>query len=611
MRSSKKILMIVIIIIVVLAVAGTVVGVLYFKTDLFKSDKELFGKYIMQDVQNIQKISQSNIYQTYKDVKQQNTYESNTNIVINYSEGGEVSNLFNNLGFSFKEQKDNGYSYRNAQILFQEENSSGAEGETQDENYFEIEGVKQDDLYAARLTKEIKQYLSIRNTDEAQYLTNIGINQNLLEQIIQLIENDNLLINQIFTEDEIKTLESEFFNIIKENIEKADFDHQNNVLITIDNNTVKVNSYIATLQPDQVHEMINQLLRNIQSNEIILNKMDKFYINKDKFITEIDDYLENLGIDEQIQPLKITVYAKSKETLRTAIEYGVTTVTIENSYNSNTQTLKIQKNVLNDDEEEEQTIEISKTQENLNENYNIKANIVAGTDQKSFDVNIDMQNNNDNIETTAIIKYVNGITDVKVTFNNNVNMSEITDKIELDETNNIILTDLDDATRQNIFDILVTGIPERISPRMKELIEKIKVQEFIDKIFLIYEDDTPEENNTTVEQPTEGTENSNGEQMSQIEINRFNAKFEFYTGNEVSSDNVKTLLDIVKSHLNSVEISETGEIKLIIEKDKENIEQMNKALEQIEDGAKYKVLITYKDSNGIIDYITINKIEED
>ena len=129
MRSSKKILMIVIIIIVVLAVAGTVVGVLYFKTDLFKSDKELFGKYIMQDVQNIQKISQSNIYQTYKDVKQQNTYESNTNIVINYSEGGEVSNLFNNLGFSFKEQKDNGYSYRNAQILSQHTTTIRINGE--------------------------------------------------------------------------------------------------------------------------------------------------------------------------------------------------------------------------------------------------------------------------------------------------------------------------------------------------------------------------------------------------------------------------------------------------------------------------------------------------
>ena len=72
MRSSRKILMIVIIIIVVLAIAGTVLGYLYIKTDFLKSNKELFGKYIMQDIQKIQEMTQSNTYQTYKNIKNQN-----------------------------------------------------------------------------------------------------------------------------------------------------------------------------------------------------------------------------------------------------------------------------------------------------------------------------------------------------------------------------------------------------------------------------------------------------------------------------------------------------------------------------------------------------------
>ena len=42
--------------------------------------------------------------------------------------------------------------------------------------------------------------------------------------------------------------------------------------------------------------------------------------------------------------------------------------------------------------------------------------------------------------------------------------------------------------------------------------------------------------------------------MSQVEINKFNAKFEFYTGNEVSAENVKTLLTTVKDNLGSYEI---------------------------------------------------------
>ena len=592
MRSSRKILMIVIIIIVVLAIVGTVLGYLYIKTDFLKSNKELFGKYIMQDIQKIQQMTQSNIYQTYKDIKNQNMYEMNTDINISYSEGGEISNPFNGLTFNFKEQKDNGYSYRNAKILYQ------------DESYFEIEGIKDEDLYGIRFPNEIKQYLSIRNTDNAQYLEKVGINEEILVEIMQILDNNNLLINEIFTEEEIKTLANKYFNIIKEGIENASFSNQKNVLITLNNNTIKANSYTATLQPNQVQEIINQLLGNIENDEIILNKIDEIGLDKEKFINQIDEYLENLGIDQQLPTVKITVYSKDGETLRTVIEYGVEKVTIENSIDNNVQKLNIQKIVLNDNEQEEQTIEIQKAQENSNENYNIKLNIVNGTQQENIEFNIQMQNNNDYIETITNIKYIEDITDIEITLNNTVN-TEITEKTQLDSTNNIILTDLDDATRENVLNIVKTAIPERITSRIQELIEKLKVQGYINQLV------TPKEELPQEEEPIEETENSGGEQMSQVDINRFNAKFEFYTGNEVSSGNVKTLLDIAKSHLNSVEISENGEIKLIIEKDKENTEQMNKALEQIEDKGKYKVAITYKDSNGMVDYITINKIEED
>lgn len=592
MRSSRKILMIVIIIIVVLAIVGTVLGYLYIKTDFLKSNKELFGKYIMQDIQKIQQMTQSNIYQTYKDIKNQNMYEMNTDINISYSEGGEISNPFNGLTFNFKEQKDNGYSYRNAKILYQ------------DESYFEIEGIKDEDLYGIRFPNEIKQYLSIRNTDNAQYLEKVGINEEILVEIMQILDNNNLLINEIFTEEEIKTLANKYFNIIKEGIENASFSNQKNVLITLNNNTIKANSYTATLQPNQVQEIINQLLGNIENDEIILNKIDEIGLDKEKFINQIDEYLENLGIDQQLPTVKITVYSKDGETLRTVIEYGVEKVTIENSIDNNVQKLNIQKIVLNDNEQKEQTIEIQKAQENSNENYNIKLNIVNGTQQENIEFNIQMQNNNDYIETITNIKYIEEITNIEITLNNTVN-TEIAESTQLDETNNIILTDLDDATRENVLNIVKTVIPERITSRIQEIIEKLKVQEYINQLV------TPKEELPQEEEPIEETENSSGEQMSQVDINRFNAKFEFYTGNEVSSGNVKTLLDIAKSHLNSVEISENGEIKLIIEKDKENTEQMNKALEQIEDKGKYKVAITYKDSNGMVDYITINKIEED
>ena len=279
MKSSKKILIFVIIMIIVLAIAGTSLVYLYLKTDFLKSDKVLFNKYIMQDIQSIQEIAQSNIYQTYKNVKSQNVYESNTDINISYSQGGEISSPFNELKFNFKEQKENEYNYRNAKILFQ------------DENYLEVEGIKDSDLYGIRFPNEIKQYLSIRNTDNAQYLGNIGINEEILVKIMQILDNNNLLVNEIFPENEIETLINTYFNIIKQNVENATYSSQKNVLITLNNNTIKANAYTATLQPTQVQETINQLLNNIKNDEIILTKIQEFGFNKEDFTTKIDEYL--------------------------------------------------------------------------------------------------------------------------------------------------------------------------------------------------------------------------------------------------------------------------------------------------------------------------------
>jgi len=106
--------------------------------------------------------------------------------------------------------------------------------------------------------------------------------------------------------------------------------------------------------------------------------------------------------------------------------------------------------------------------------------------------------------------------------------------------------------------------------------------------------------------------------ISQTDINKFNSQFEFYISNEASGKSVKTLLDIVKNHLKSYEISENAikenkedkkiNIKLNIEKDVINENGIIEINEKIEENSKYKIIISYKDGNGIIDYITVSEI---
>ena len=110
--------------------------------------------------------------------------------------------------------------------------------------------------------------------------------------------------------------------------------------------------------------------------------------------------------------------------------------------------------------------------------------------------------------------------------------------------------------------------------------------------------------------------------MSQQEINKFNAKFEWYTGENVSAENVKNLLEVVKENLNSAQLIELNrdqenvreedikiEAKLKIEQGVKNEELVNQIVARIKDKAKYDVVINYKDNDTskLIDTITITE----
>ena len=121
---------------------------------------------------------------------------------------------------------------------------------------------------------------------------------------------------------------------------------------------------------------------------------------------------------------------------------------------------------------------------------------------------------------------------------------------------------------------------------------------------------------------TEQPEEPGNEEMSQQEINKFNAKFEWYTGENVSAENVKNLLEVVKENLNSAQLIELNrdqenvreedikiEAKLKIEQGVKNEELVNQIVARIKDKAKYDVIINYKDNDTskLIDTITITE----
>ena len=200
---NKKILTIVIVFIVVLCITGGVLAYLFLTTSAFKSDKEMFLEYFSQNIQMLNNMKSSG---TYKQILDEETFESNTEIKVSNSRGGEISSPLNDLSMTINMQKDNAnrYSYTDAQLLFK------------DEEYLEVELIEDQDLSGIRFTDVVKQFITKREEDETGKIP--------------------VSIEEIISEEEITSIKEKCVNIIKQELENATYSKIKNTMITYNNN---------------------------------------------------------------------------------------------------------------------------------------------------------------------------------------------------------------------------------------------------------------------------------------------------------------------------------------------------------------------------------------
>lgn len=585
---SKKILIIVIIIIAMLSICGGVFSYLFIATDTFKSDKELFAKYMSQNTEILQKLKNSQTIEIYKNLENEEKYESNTNIKMTYSEGGEVSNPMNNLSACLNVQRDNEneYFYGDGQVLFAEE------------EYLEAEIIKDKELYGMRFPDVAKQFVSIKNDQNLEKVVDdIGTDSITLEMIMDILDGTTQISEEMISQDEVEALKEKYVNMITETISKGTFNSSKKAMITYNNNTVKTNSYTVSLTSEQVENMITQILNNLKTETAIVKN-----IKDESFEEKIDEKIKLLSEEQEVPAIKITVYEKNEITIRTVIEIGLDKIIIENLQENGEEKSKIQFAKMDSEQTIEYDIELTKKTMENQENISLTANIVEGEENYKLSFLSEIQITEKNIELSATASYKKDILTASIVLENSVDLGNDFEKKEtLSDSNNVVLNDAEEERRKSIIDTLKTNIPLKIETRLGLLRDALGI----------------ESDNETDEIVPEY-------EMSQVEINKFNAKFEFYTGNEVSSENVKTLLTIVEDNLGSCEIipmenQENVEeikpedikytIKLNIERNNNNGDGMAQVLEKISDDKKYKISISYKAENQLIDYIIIEESE--
>ncbi len=559
MPRKKRIAILVVSILLLIFIILGIIGFLFLKTDIFTPTDTLFAKYFMQNLDIVEILKSENMAEI-EDLLNNNKYVSELEGKIEYKENIGTSdenkkNPINDVSIKIKSNidKENNYNYRDISV------------ETDEEDLIKLEYINQEQTSGIRLNG-IKQFVSTNNKQNSELLKELKIDDlNNLNKLLS-IEDISSIFN--FTEEEKLTLQNTYLNIIKSNISKDKYYKQSNSLITVDNKDVNTNAYYIKITIEEYNNLCIKILEQLKEDKIILSRIETIddkikEINPDynqnesltsKFTNSIDEKIEriqnsNIGSDE----VKIVVYENNEKTIRTSIEKTTNKITID-LYNKNS--IKIS-NIEIDENTNEQFIKIEKSEDEkelLIEYEKMQNNEIISSAQ--LNLNKTFENNilNKKIKLTILNEKYEATFDI---VDNSEILEEFENQITL-ETDNVNLDNVSQEQLETIKSILNDNIQQQLS-KFNSIIDLNEYVKMFKNLNLL--------NGNSLELPTEG-------EITEIEKKRFNSQFEFFVSEDLTTDNIKDLIEVAKNNLENMKVLlKNGEIEEL------NLEKMDSSQE--------------------------------
>lgn len=605
-RKTRIALMITAIVLTILIIIG-ILGFLYLKTDVFKTNEELFAKYFMKGFDAIDVIKNEDtlgIENTLETNKYTSELKGNVEYTTNLGTDSEDKNSsINQIGINVKSDIDKTNNYKYQDISISSEN----------EKYVGLEYLKENKDYGVRLN-DVKQFIS-NDDEENKLFKDIGI------------ENFNIITTETdiksifdFTEEEKQTLMNTYAGTITANISKNKYYKQTNTLITMENGDVQTNAYGIKTTIEEYNNLYIKILEKIEKDEIILSRIDSIekeikqkYPNyesdksmRDKFVASIEEKIQNIqnnniGNDE----VKIIVYENKGNTVRISIEKPTEKI-IMDIYNNK---IKIDISELGY-ETKEKTIKIEK------DNTETENNIIIEYENKKNDETLkniqlnytqslkDNYNINKKLKLLISNKKYEGILNIE---DNIQIVQNFENQVKLDK-DNIKIGTLQDEQVNMIIGVLQENIKEQFN-NLYAVVPKDDYRKMLQNLEII------DKNTIQISENNEVTD---------TERKRFNSQFEFFASENLTSDNIKELINTTENNLEDIKVLlKNGEIQDIdmdeldssnnssdykksisellfyIKQNSNNKEKVSNALKYIEnDDNKYNVSIEY-DNNGL------------
>lgn len=414
------------IVVILIAIIGTF---LVLKTDLFKSNKTLFWKYASLQLENFDQTPNIQLEEIEK-LKMQSPYTYQGELTLD--SGDEESSSLENIKLNIigENDKTNEYSHVNTKINYA------------NDTLFDVDYVKNDNVYALKSDEIVTAYLGVRNENLKVLFQKLGVQDT--SSIPDQITANNYSEILKFSKVDLEHIKETYTNVIANNITSESYSRQTSAVIERDGASYNTTSYRLDLSSEQIESILENILNTLKTDSITLNLI----VEKAKLLglTEEEITIEDLtsAIDEAIsgleqeefQDISFVVYNYKGETIQAEMivrNQGKTTINAKKD--------NIKMIYESYEEENNVTIELVNNVTTTSSNIQVKMDINSETQ-----VNVDLINTGSasqrSLNTTCEISVVSEETQVNATYNQTIEfIDELEETITLDETNSVVLND--------------------------------------------------------------------------------------------------------------------------------------------------------------------------
>lgn len=587
---DNKIKIIIIILIVLIFLVGIGGTVLYFTTDMLKSSKILFQKYIAQDMQNIVDVFEVSKEEQNIDLLRKSDYKEATNATLKYLEKeNDEQEVYTIKEEGINKAQENS-SYRNIAMLYG------------DNVLMSVDLLSQNNTYGFRLANLVQQFVSVQNATVPYFVSSMGLDGSIFQETLKGVDVAGLLD---FSDEEVEQLTNTYMSLVLKDLDKAHYSSKRNSIITLNNKeSVTTNAYTLTITKNELDKLYKKLLNQAINDNIILAKLDSIdskikeagfkeaegkslkeqYISK---LKEIVDGLEYQGEDSR--KISVTVYEQKGRTVRTLIKTENAEYEIDLD-SSNGKKLSLKTTQITGEEKKIKLYTLGKTDNEQgrnrefsysDENQNLE--VALNTVQTDSEIAVDTNVNYKSTDITSID--FTSKTQIELSANEAI-------PVNFDETNNILLNNYEGDRILSILDSLKNRAIASLE-QSQSIINTKLLNNIILKI------DEKEQQQQQQEKDDE-----------ELKKEKFNNKFILYEGENVEQEYVQKLIKTVSENMEDYQVVSGTQIKILIKEGVKNEQKANEILTAIDSSKNtFNIKLNY-DEQGYVNSIDITVYEK-